>query len=197
MHIGRPFSRSRCGHTEAGRPPCGGAQTDICRNWGGDKCPLRRCRRRKPHPRPGVAHRQGPPVSLRPQRLRQEAGVALPVPGVWVMIPCFPLPLQLSSQGPRGLCNKVRGVLWESRKYIKSQGPLGTRGKRGPDSHNREYPASDHTNNRPDSLTGPDRATDGRCRSSGSAARGGGAAALHGVPLNALTASSVHATNVY
>lgn len=125
----------------------------------------------------GVAHSQGPPVSLQPQRLKREAGVAFPVPGVWVIIPCFPLLLELSSQGPRGLCNKVRRVLWESRKYIKSQGPLGVRGKWGPDSHNREYPASDHTNNRSDSLTRPDRATDCHRRSSCFAAQGGCAAA--------------------
>lgn len=84
---------------------------------------------------------------------------------VRVILPGFPLLLELSSQGPRGLCNKVLRVPWESRKCIKSQGPLEVRGKWGPDSHNREYPANDYTNNRSDSLTRPDRATDGHSSS--------------------------------
>lgn len=88
---------------------------------------------------------------------------------VRVILPGFPLLLELSSQGPRGLCNKVLRVPWESRKCIKSQGPLEVRRKWGPDSHNHEYPASDHTNNRSDSLTRPDRATDGHSRSAAAA----------------------------
>lgn len=83
--------------------------------------------------------------------------MAFPVPRVSVMIPGFPFLLQLSSQGPRGLCNKVCRAPRESRKSIKSQGPLGVRGKQGPDSHNLESLTSDHTNNWADSLTRPDR----------------------------------------
>lgn len=93
------------------------------------------------------APRQGPPDSFRPQWLKQEARVAIPVPRVSVIIPGFSFLLRLSSRGPRGRCNKVRRAPRESRKYIKSQGPLGARGKQGPDSHNLESLTGDHTNN--------------------------------------------------
>lgn len=83
--------------------------------------------------------------------------MVFPVPRIWVIIPGFPFLPQLSSQGPRGSCNKVCRSPRESRKYIKSQGPLGVSGKQGPDSHNLESLARDHTNNWADSLTRPDR----------------------------------------
>lgn len=60
--------------------------------------------------------------------------------------------------GPTWPCNKVRRVPRESRESIKSQGPLGARGKQGPDSRNLEsLTGGGHTNNRADGLTRPDR----------------------------------------